>query len=87
MKITELRPERDRGSGSVIARFDLQVTEGLRIFGLQLRQRADGSYRIAAPNLSGRHVATFTPPVAIEITAAAVAAYFGGPHAHDHART
>lgn len=84
MEITRLIPLADPGGGSTrtIAKFSVQVAPSVRVHGLLLQRRADGSYRAFAPTLGGTHSATFAPDAAAEITAAALAAYRKGPSAH-----
>lgn len=71
MRILRLTP--DRTGGAVVARFDIELTDDIRMYGLTLRQSRKG-YRSDVPNLHGMHVVTFTPHVAQQITDAALAA-------------
>ena len=68
-----------------LAKFTVDLN-GVRIFGLLLRELPDGSRRTVAPNLGGQHVATFRRDVAEQITAAASAALHGGHIAADQNR-
>ncbi|MEP7457078.1 hypothetical protein [Phyllobacterium sp. SB3] len=61
------------GTGA-LARFDLELNEHVRLFGLLLKKFPDGKYRTHAPNSCGKHVASFHPVIAEQITRAAVAA-------------
>lgn len=70
MKILEIRPE-PHGSGSVIARFDIALTDSCRIYNLRLVQRPDGRRGIYSPQSGGRRMASFTPALSNEITRAA----------------
>ncbi|TCO07145.1 hypothetical protein EV666_1389, partial [Camelimonas lactis] len=58
MRILRITP--DRTGGTVVARFDLQLTDDVRLYGLTLRQAKNG-HRSDVPNIHGRHVVTFTP--------------------------
>lgn len=80
MKILQIRPV-PKGTGKTIARFDLEINGGLRMYGLILREQPDGWRAIAAPQLEGRRFATFLPEVAAQITELASAAYDGGTNA------
>ncbi|CAN7501480.1 hypothetical protein [Mesorhizobium caraganae] len=71
MKVLNIR--RLQGSGA-IARFDIEITEHLRLFSLNLKKTADGRIRAFAPHAIGRHTASFHPVLAQQITEAAVAA-------------
>jgi hypothetical protein len=70
------RPPSPSGART-LARFTVDL-DGVRIFGLLLRELPDGSRRTVAPNLGGQHVATFRRDLAEQITAAASAALYGG---------
>ncbi|MET3523737.1 hypothetical protein [Mesorhizobium abyssinicae] len=77
MKILSIRPLL-QGSGAE-ARFDVEINEHLRLFGLLLKRTTNG-LRTHAPNSCGKHTATFHPVLAEQITAAAVAALGAGSH-------
>lgn len=83
MRILRITP--DRTGGAVVARFDVELTDDIRMYGLTLRQNRKG-YRSDVPNLRGMHVVTFAPPLAQQITEAAVTALNGRPDAHDVTR-
>lgn len=71
MKILAIRRPQAPGAE---ARFDLEISEHLRLFGLQLKRGADGSYRTYAGRVCGKRAASFHPVLAEQITRAAVAA-------------
>ncbi|TIT18557.1 MAG: hypothetical protein E5W70_28835 [Mesorhizobium sp.] len=73
MKILSIRPE-PPGLGNIIARFDVALTDELRLFGLRLTERTAGGYAVYAPNAMGRRCATFSPNLVEEISRAALAA-------------
>lgn len=77
MQISELLPEQWPGSNTV-ARFSVDITADLRLVGLKLQRRADGTYRVRPPNLAGRAVFHTSPARAGRITAAAFVALKGG---------
>lgn len=59
-----------------LAQFTVDL-DGVRLFGLLLRELPDGSLRTMSPNLAGQHVASFRRDLAEKITAAAVQALGG----------
>jgi hypothetical protein len=61
------------GVGNVVARFDVEIDDHLRIYNLQLRHTPAG-LRTIAPNARGKHAVTFHPILADKITKAAEAA-------------
>lgn len=77
MKILSIRPLPHGGGDRNLARFDIEVSEHLRLYGLLLRQFPDGTRRIASPTANGRHMATFHPALAAEITDFASSAFEG----------
>lgn len=81
MHILSIRPE-PPGAGSVVARFDIAITDACRLYGLKLVQKPDGRRMTYGPQSGGQRVATFAPPLAKEITRAAGVA-LGGLNAHD----
>lgn len=77
MQVTELWPEYWAGS-NVVARFSVRVSDELKLVGLKLHRKDDGSYRVRPPNRSGAAAFHIGPKLAREITSAAVAALNGG---------
>ncbi|RUU45005.1 hypothetical protein EOC93_08735 [Mesorhizobium sp. M6A.T.Ce.TU.002.03.1.1] len=73
MHILSIKPE-PPGCGNVIARFDVALTDELRLFGLRLTERTAGGYAVYAPNAMGRRCATFSEKLVHEIARAALAA-------------
>lgn len=71
MKIMSIRPLEGPGA---VARFDVELSEHLRLFSLNLRRTPDGRWRTYAANSCGKHVVSFHPTLADQITRAAVAA-------------
>ena len=60
-----------------IAKFDLQLTDDIRVFGLRLMRTPDG-LRTYAPSINGGgRSTTFTPRLGDKITAAAFSALEG----------
>lgn len=74
MRILDIQPQY---GPSAIACFDVELSEHLRLYNLVLRRTPDGRTRTYAPNAAGKHVATFHPILAQQITDAAVAALNG----------
>lgn len=64
------RPASFPGAARTIAKFTVEL-DGVRLFGLHLRERPDGSRVTVAPNIAGRHSATFRRDIAEQLTAAA----------------
>ncbi len=77
MQITELWPEQWHGS-STVARFSVALQPDLKLVGLKLQRKDDGSYRVRPPNFSGKAAFHIGPDLARRITTAAVAAMTGG---------
>ncbi|MEQ1950546.1 hypothetical protein [Mesorhizobium sp. CN2-181] len=77
MKILSIRRLQAPGAE---ARFDVEINEQLRLFGLLLKRSQSGQWRTYAPNSCGKHVASFHPDLATRITAAATAALGGAAH-------
>ncbi|WP_442217178.1 hypothetical protein [Rhizobium sp. 2YAF20] len=89
MRIPEMQPVADRGSGHVraIANFDLQLTDEVRLYGLRLMQAADGNRFVYAPQAGSRRSATFARPLAEQITAMASELYEGAVTADGQTKT
>lgn len=77
LQITELWPEHWAGS-NVVARFSVRLSDELKLVGLKLHRKDDGSFRVRPPNRSGVAAFHIGPKLAREITEAAVAAMTGG---------
>lgn len=76
MQILDIKPVANPGGGSVkiVAVFDLQLTDDIRMHGLRLMEAPGGRRLIYAPNGNGgRRLATFSPAMAAAITDAATA--------------
>jgi hypothetical protein len=81
LQVLSIRPE-PPGFGSTIARFDVALSDDLRLFNLRLSKRASGGYAVFSPNALGRRVATFSQPLVDKIASAALAALLE-PSPHD----
>ncbi|RUX51428.1 hypothetical protein EOA33_06315 [Mesorhizobium sp. M4A.F.Ca.ET.050.02.1.1] len=73
MHIMDIRPE-PPGYGQTVARFDIALSDELRLFGLRLKQRSAGGFSVYAPNADGQRCVTFSPALVDEIARAALAA-------------
>lgn len=82
MHILKIRPAPPGAWSKVIANFDAQITDDLRLYGLQLREFESGVRRTTAPQAYGRHFATFTPALAQQLTDSASLA-LGALHGDD----
>ena len=69
MQILDFRPF--SGVGSTVARFDVQFSDGIRLYNLQLKNTSRG-WRVFAPNFDCAAVATFSREVAETLTEEAV---------------
>lgn len=78
MHITNLR--RMPAGSRALAHFDLQLTEHVRLYDLAIKRGSNGGLRVWAPHSGARHVASFSPDLAIEITRAAEAALEANAH-------
>ena len=76
LKILHIRPE-PSGVGNTIARFDLELSDQLRVFGARLIKKPNGFRAVYAPNSGGTRVVTFGPALVEEIATAAEAALEG----------
>lgn len=88
MEITNLTPDGYRSAGGAVtlARFDVQVTEHLRLCNLGLQRRPDGKFRTVAPNAFGKRSVTMHPTFADQITKAALSELEASqPHDHNTA--
>lgn len=74
MQILSIRPE--PGGGNTLARFDIQLTPDIRMFGLKLVATPRG-HRVYPPHTSTHNVATFAPAFAEKMIRAALAALAG----------
>lgn len=77
MNILAIRPSVQGGpaAAGTVATFDLVLTDDIKMFGLVLRRRPDGSFAAYPPKNRANCVsATFAPELAARVTAAAVGA-------------
>jgi hypothetical protein len=76
LRITAIAPSSFDGGGAVreIARFDLQLSDEVKLYGLRLMQTPEGRHLTYAPSSGGRRFATFAPALVDNITAAAISA-------------
>ena len=81
MRILSIRPA---AGTKTLAYFDVEISEHLRLYNLQLRE-IPGGMRTVAPTAAGKHAATFHPILAERITQAAAAA-LKGHAAYDQTR-
>jgi hypothetical protein len=77
MRVLNLRPM--TGAGSVVARFDLELTPDVTLLAMLLKHTAAG-YRAFPANAAGRGTASLSPTLAAQITAAARRAMEGERH-------
>tara|TARA_R110002020_G_scaffold53905_8_gene150470 strand:+ start:6145 stop:6417 length:273 start_codon:yes stop_codon:yes gene_type:complete len=85
MMILDLKPVADTGAGlRVIAQFDLQLSDDVRLYGVRLLEAPDGGRIVYAAQAGSRRTATFSRALAEEITEAASKAYRGATTANDN---
>lgn len=72
MRVLRTRPA-SRGGGTV-SYADVEVCQGVKMFGLRVEQRPDHTFRVYAPNAMGGRTCAFSP-VAVDAIARAVAEY------------
>lgn len=65
MKILSIRPA-PPGSGKTLARFDAELTDGIKAYDLKLVQGSTGP-RVYGPSLHGGAAVTFSPTIADEL--------------------
>ncbi len=73
MRILSIRPE-PPGSGYTVARFNVEMSDDLRLFNCKLVEKPDGRRFVHAPNSGGQRVVTFSPALVDQIANAAFAA-------------
>jgi hypothetical protein len=76
MHILSITPSHSDGGGGVreIARFDLQLSDDVKLYGMRLMQTPAGRHLTYAPSSGGRRFATFAPALVEDITVSAVSA-------------
>ncbi|SCB41852.1 hypothetical protein GA0061102_103533 [Rhizobium miluonense] len=84
MKVSALKPAADPGSGSLrlLATFDLELSDQIRLYGLRLLQAPDGRRIVYAAQSGSRRTATFDPLLAERITQLASQTYSEATTAH-----
>lgn len=77
MQILDIKPVANSGGGKVrlVATFDLQLSEDVRLYGVRLMEAPDGNRVVYAAQAGNRRAATFARPLAEKITAAASQSY------------
>ena len=72
MRITGLKPAASTGGGMVVvATFDLELSDEVRLYGLRLIEAPDGNRMTYAAQAGSRRSATFARSLAEQITALA----------------
>ncbi|MGR9503842.1 hypothetical protein [Rhizobium leguminosarum] len=89
MRILALQPTADPGSGSMklLATFDLQLTETVRLYCLRLLETPDGRRIVYAAQAGSRRTATFDPQLAECITKMTSIIYGGATTANDFSQS
>lgn len=69
--------------GSAVARFHVQMPDGIRFYSMKLIKKPDGTFRSWAPSAFGGACFTLPPVTADAVTKAAVAAFLSGDFARN----
>jgi len=72
MKVIYAHPIREPGKKNCIAFVDVELDEHVRLCGIRVFRKADGSHYIAAPQAGMRRTATFSKEMSQRLTALAV---------------
>lgn len=67
MKILDIRHS-PSGSGKTVARFDIELVPGLKLYDLKLIN-GDRGYRVYGPSIGGGAAVTFSPAIADQLVA------------------
>ncbi|MBY5614214.1 hypothetical protein [Rhizobium leguminosarum] len=74
MKILYAHPTGETGQRDCVAFVDVELNEDVRLYGLRLVRQPDGAHLIYAPTCGQRRAATFSTPMAKQLTELAVEA-------------
>lgn len=74
MKLLYTHPIREPGNKNCIAFIDVELNEDVRLCGIRVFRKADGTHYVAAPQAGTRRTATFSPAMGARLTELAVAA-------------
>lgn len=80
IQVTDFRPEYWAGS-DVVGRFNVNISDSIRLMELRLKRKPDGSFRTVAPRVGGNSAFHLKNDLFSAITTAAEAAYRQVPHA------
>lgn len=80
IQVTDFRPEYWSGS-DVVGRFNVNINDSIRLMGLKLRQKPDGSFRTVAPKVGNGNAFHLKNDLFSAITTAAEAAFRQVPNA------
>lgn len=80
MKVMYAHPTGETGPRDCVAFVDVQFNDDVRLYGLRLIRQPDGRHMIYAPQAGTRRTATFSRPMAEQLTALAVEAYEAARH-------
>jgi hypothetical protein len=80
VQVTDFRPEYWNGS-DIVGRFNVNIDDSIRLMGLKLKQKPDGSFRTVAPRVGGNSAFHLKNDIFSAITTAAEAAYRQVPNA------
>ncbi|MDR9782292.1 hypothetical protein [Rhizobium redzepovicii] len=80
MKILYTHPTRETGQRDCVAFVDVQLNDDVRLYGLRLVRQPDGNHMIYAPQCGQRRAATFSTPMAKQLTELAMEALEAARH-------
>ena len=74
MRLLHARPlvEPDKGGHTCLGTIDLELSSDVRLYGLRLLKMKDGKHLLFAPQSGPRRTATFSPELALQLTAMAM---------------
>lgn len=81
MRVLYARPTKEKGDRACIAFVDIELNDHVRMYGLRLVRQPDGKHLIYAPQAGQRRAATFSTPLATQISSLALEALEAGSHA------
>ncbi|MBB2832406.1 UNVERIFIED_ORG: hypothetical protein GGD51_002535 [Rhizobium esperanzae] len=75
MKILYAHPTGETSQRDCVAFVDVELNDDVRLYGLRLVRQADGRHLLYAPQAGHRRTATFSKPLAEQLTALALDAF------------
>jgi hypothetical protein len=83
MKILSIRPAPP--GGKTIAHVDVEIVDGVKLFGLRVSRAEDSSYRVYGQNSARGRTCSFSPAIVAQIAAATISSFESTGHRkYDH---